>query len=57
MAPDSRPPQRIPPVQLEQAQHEIEYNRDIQQGPTRAGPTQITNETESEQVKPVKLDW
>ena len=69
MAPDSRPPQRIPPAQVEQAQHEIEDNHDIQQSPTRARPTQITNETESKQVKPyvtrygreikkpVKLDW
>ena len=69
MAADSGPPQRIPPAQVEQAQHEIEDNRDIQQSPARAGPTQITNETDSEQVKPyvtrygreikkpVKLDW
>ena len=65
MALDSRPPQRIPPAQLVQAHHEIEDNRDIQQSPTRVGPTQITNETESEQVtrygreikRPVKLDW
>ena len=65
MALDSRPPQRIPPAQLEQAHHEIEDNRDIQQSPTRVGPTKITNETESEQVtrygreikRPAKLDW
>ena len=65
MALDSQPPQRIPPAQLEQAHHEIGDNHDIQQSPTRVGPTQITNETESEQVtrygreikRPVKLDW
>ena len=52
IAPDSRTPQRIPPAQVEQAHHELEDNRDIQQSQTRAGPTRITNEADSEQVKP-----